>query len=787
MKKLKFQPLKIPKLKINRRLMRRWSLAYVIMAAAAIITLIISASHTVYVLRENLIYTSDIQLDITRIRIDSTLSFLRQITAEAGSSTEVLLTAELDKADSSWDRYQLTKTVTSFEGQSGNEVYLYFPRNELMVSDKYYGDSQNFYQHEVAGRGISFEDFQSAVSGKYASTRIFAVSPGRDSHDGYLIFVRPVNVMNRRLSGCNAVMIFDLNQLVKASEWLEKSDLCIVDRNQRSIIGNVDLTPEMSDTILDTFLDNTRNQRTSRFTVGGKVVAGISSDYENWDFCVLTEAVNYMQQVKLVILLSVFLIVVYVVLFSVIIMSVYRRRYTSISKTINAFAGSDSLNKETPDSLPPDAYEYIDSHIRQLVSKNMEDDDLLQRQRLSIRHSVYHQLLYQRDASRQFERDILQECGLVIEENQPCLLLRYKIQKSETPSLRADLKDFILKNVTEETITEAGLSFLCLEEDKEEIIYVVWKSGELLSGTSLTDLVCEAEKKTKTFVTDQFHIGYESAISDEHHGVAGIHREYGETEAVLTYRKENESPVVCYRDLKRMPEDRMPQYPVEMENRLMHCIHHGDEAGADDQIREVLTLNRADLLPGEKFEYLASRIAEDILRAGRRVADDPMVIYRHEMLVTVCHDHSQDRDAAMEALTDLTRVVCQKITETAEREKESGKGNLHQDIVDWISANYADPELNAAMAADHFSMTPAVFSKYFKQKEGDTPSHFITSLRLYRAKEELLKGKTVEEVSEACGFASKRTFLRVFKQYEGVTPSQYRDLHAEENGHDAEK
>ena len=97
-----------------------------------------------------------------------------------------------------------------------------------------------------------------------------------------------------------------------------------------------------------------------------------------------------------------------------------------------------------------------------------------------------------------------------------------------------------------------------------------------------------------------------------------------------------------------------------------------------------------------------------------------------------------------------------------------------------------NPEMNAAMVAEQFLMTPAVLSRYFKQTEGDTPSHYITTLRLSKAKEELLKGKTVEEVSVTCGFASKRTFLRVFKQYEGVTPSQYRNLHRDENERDAE-
>ena len=34
----------------------------------------------------------------------------------------------------------------------------------------------------------------------------------------------------------------------------------------------------------------------------------------------------------------------------------------------------------------------------------------------------------------------------------------------------------------------------------------------------------------------------------------------------------------------------------------------------------------------------------------------------------------------------------------------------------------------------------------------------------------------LEDIAQQCGFGSQRTFLRIFKQYEGITPTQYKEL-----------
>ena len=44
-------------------------------------------------------------------------------------------------------------------------------------------------------------------------------------------------------------------------------------------------------------------------------------------------------------------------------------------------------------------------------------------------------------------------------------------------------------------------------------------------------------------------------------------------------------------------------------------------------------------------------------------------------------------------------------------------------------------------------------------------------------KEKLLQDEKLETIAITCGFGSLRSFLRIFKQYEGVIPTQYRELH----------
>ena len=72
-------------------------------------------------------------------------------------------------------------------------------------------------------------------------------------------------------------------------------------------------------------------------------------------------------------------------------------------------------------------------------------------------------------------------------------------------------------------------------------------------------------------------------------------------------------------------------------------------------------------------------------------------------------------------------------------------------------------------------LTPAYFCRLFHEKTGQHFSTFLTRTRMEKAQELLAEssGKTLAEISAACGYPNKSYFCQVFKKYTGLTPGEY--------------
>lgn len=103
---------------------------------------------------------------------------------------------------------------------------------------------------------------------------------------------------------------------------------------------------------------------------------------------------------------------------------------------------------------------------------------------------------------------------------------------------------------------------------------------------------------------------------------------------------------------------------------------------------------------------------------------------------------------------------------------------VYSSAVSEIERNYNDPQLNVSLVADRLGVSIAYLSRCFKKNGTENISDYLTDYRIAKAKELLsLSGSeevSVSEVSMRCGFGSLRTFMRVFKASEGITPGQFR-------------
>ena len=95
-----------------------------------------------------------------------------------------------------------------------------------------------------------------------------------------------------------------------------------------------------------------------------------------------------------------------------------------------------------------------------------------------------------------------------------------------------------------------------------------------------------------------------------------------------------------------------------------------------------------------------------------------------------------------------------------------------------IAANIGETELNRAFIADQVHMNPDYISFLFHKESGQALTTYIQNERIELAKKLLASStKSIQEVTEQCGFSSTSYFHKQFKRVTGMTPQQYRSVH----------
>ena len=88
-------------------------------------------------------------------------------------------------------------------------------------------------------------------------------------------------------------------------------------------------------------------------------------------------------------------------------------------------------------------------------------------------------------------------------------------------------------------------------------------------------------------------------------------------------------------------------------------------------------------------------------------------------------------------------------------------------------------KVNLAELATRFGMSYSTLQRLFKEYLGVTPSQYLAQERLRLAKKYLIEtALPLKEIAEALDFSSEFYFMQVFKRLTGMTPTQWRSHHS---------
>lgn len=102
--------------------------------------------------------------------------------------------------------------------------------------------------------------------------------------------------------------------------------------------------------------------------------------------------------------------------------------------------------------------------------------------------------------------------------------------------------------------------------------------------------------------------------------------------------------------------------------------------------------------------------------------------------------------------------------------------NLAQSIKEYLELHYPE-KITLNTLCRQFYCSRATLMTAFRQEYDQTINRFLLIIRVRVAKEKLTSGNdSISEVAIKCGFADQNYFCKVFRQQEGLTPTQYRNI-----------
>lgn len=109
-----------------------------------------------------------------------------------------------------------------------------------------------------------------------------------------------------------------------------------------------------------------------------------------------------------------------------------------------------------------------------------------------------------------------------------------------------------------------------------------------------------------------------------------------------------------------------------------------------------------------------------------------------------------------------------------EKEEKKKYSKQVQDLLNYIDKHFRE-EISLKEAAELFYINPSYLGFIFKKEYGHSFTETVNRKRIEYAKQLLLNSNIkIYEVAEKVGFLDSRYFVRVFKKYEGINPSEVR-------------
>ncbi len=726
----------------NSKVLTVWLLSYL---SVVMLPIVISLmSYSIYFnnfRRQNDAFNNYIS-DFTTNHIKEVMTDMRRVYADVTSHEKLLPVLRITDPS----EYLKNKDALSFLSyieraavyrNEDTTFFLYIPETEMVLSPTGAVESRNYFDAYFGGDDAAFEAWKDTL--QLQSTGFFFNEI--DSLKNRKTFVEYCAIMPRNIRqyGYRAVfcamteksMFF---QKIEEVDWVKSASIYIFNANDELLLDSSSHpdAPRTLHDLLKTLPDDS-----------AVLSRHIDFDTSVLNIVLVTGKNNLLLQVlsmRRLFLISTCICIIFSLL---LVFIVVKRNYRPVMEILTTMG-----DKSAEDEF---------AEIKQYVKRSQLKES--KQQKVMKQNYLLH--LVKGTFPRHYQWESLESSGIIFNKRAFLVLIiavkdleGYAEASHESLQKRFHELCFMITNVYEELYNNENTKSYVINIENHFVCII---NTDLSYENNLQTLLQLADLGASV-LNREYQLELRFALSKTHVTVQDLPEAYKEALQALSIQK--------FKEMNYYPSESEKQsggseskyyYDLETEQKLLHCIRTGDR-------------NAAEMIVDDVFRFLEQKDNSDQTYARCLFMDIAFTLFKvskpEEQSMAYILEDNLTLQQMREWLFSRIEFCCVG-NETEDR-------NSLENILDYIYQNYRNEDLNVAFLSEYFDISPYYLSKRFKSTFGESLIDFIHKLRLVEAKELIRSGhQTMADISQQVGYANIRTFNRVFKKYEGVTPTQY--------------
>lgn len=673
--------------------------------------------------------------------------------------SEIDLFPNIQYAIEELKNYKVTNSIIS-------NVMLFFKDSEVIITDSSKYDSPSFFSRYYVWPEMSVEEINRQLAGVDRPV----ITKSQPIYIDFVLnnmitYMRPLPI---NISSPAATLIISINNSV-IEQMVEKvlgnysGTFYIID-DQHNVITTTTLGEEPIELEkAQDIIQELDRQNISEYSANDRdlIISFAKSKKTGWQYAAIIDSKPILEKVEYVKMTTVKIIFASLLIGTLLAYLFSKENYGKVKKI------TDLITAHRHDMMSgyKNEWEFIDGAIANYVKENNVLQHRLDEQMPVMKNNFFTRLIKGRFNSISQISSMMLFLNINIGKGPyVIILLNLNTGNESNPELTQGVLRVTISNASEKFCSDIGYAY-AVELDLDRIAILV--SMEKPKAAEYEAGLREVGDNIRAFVRENFGITVTVGISSECTDLIHINRAYSEALTALDYQMiKGKDTVICFREINNRIHNGY-YYSFNQEKQIISYLKIGEFEAIKEILDHVVDAIKHEPISLEVVKCIYFEIVNTALRALHEFGLGFEEI--KDYLPSLVNTHTIDE--VCNEVCKFYDEVCRQVNSV----KYSRSVELVENVMDYLNSHCDNKMMSVDLVSEVFTVSSSYLSHIFKERAGQNFTDYLHSLRLDRARK-LLTGteSNIADIADKVGYNSAHNFIRVFKRYEGITPTEYR-------------